>query len=89
MRAQEKEKEMLRRGGAACEVIGSGSEIGGKEFGQTKGGNTVEYRVTQAASTENSRSVHEKSGIRTAGPRKCKRISQKSSEKEKGMLRRW
>ena len=69
-------------GGAACEGIDSGSEICGKEFGQTEGGYTVEYRAIEAASTENSRSAKENSGIRTAWPRKCKRISQNSSEKE-------
>jgi len=69
-------------GGAACEVIGSGSEICGEEFRQTEGGYTVEYREIQAASTENSRSAQEISGTRTAWPRKCKRILQKSSEKE-------
>ena len=41
-------------GGPACEVINSGSENCGKEFGHTKGGYTVEHSETQAASTENS-----------------------------------
>ena len=69
-------------GGAACEGIDSGSEICGKEFGQTKGGYTVEYSGTQAASTKNSRSAKENSRIRTTWLRKCKRISRRSSEKE-------
>ena len=75
MRAQEKAKGMLRRGGVASKVIDSGSKICGKEFGQTKGGYTVEYSGTQAASTENSRSAKENLRIRTVRLRK-------SSEKE-------
>ena len=34
VRAQEKAKGMLRRGGVACEVIDRGSEMCGIEFGQ-------------------------------------------------------